>query len=157
MNDLRLNWNWGVPDYLDASAYPGPDDLSDGEWRWEFIRRSNAYRQIWLLNVGRALSSRPLSEENKFLKEHEENQWRWFKSERANREKYGVSDPAFPREDAPPWNLPLDDPDHRMMQVYSVGASYFGINCIYNPAMPRNTPRHSRGGEVALGGVDHKG
>jgi hypothetical protein len=38
---------WGLPDWHDASAYPGPDDLSLDGWRWEFTRRRADYRADW--------------------------------------------------------------------------------------------------------------
>lgn len=38
--------DWGVPDWRDASAYP--DDLTDEQWRWEFLRRRDDYRNDWL-------------------------------------------------------------------------------------------------------------
>lgn len=34
---------WGVPDWHDASCYPA--NLSDGLWRWEFLRRREDYRE----------------------------------------------------------------------------------------------------------------
>ena len=36
---------WGVLDRHDAETYP--TDLSLPRWRWEFLRRSGAYRQDW--------------------------------------------------------------------------------------------------------------
>jgi hypothetical protein len=38
---------WGLPDWQDATAYPGPDDLTAREWWWEFNRRRPDYRQLW--------------------------------------------------------------------------------------------------------------
>lgn len=40
--------SWGVPDWCDAAGYPkAGDDLSDAEWRWEFLRRLPEYRKDW--------------------------------------------------------------------------------------------------------------
>jgi len=39
--------DWGVPDWRDASAYPGACDLTDHVWRWQFIRRMPEYREAW--------------------------------------------------------------------------------------------------------------
>jgi hypothetical protein len=36
---------WGVPDWHIAKAYPLK--LSETRWRWEFLRRSGAYRNDW--------------------------------------------------------------------------------------------------------------
>ena len=45
-------WQWNVPDWRDASLYPVPlpegDDSDLGQWRWEFLRRDEEYRQDWL-------------------------------------------------------------------------------------------------------------
>jgi hypothetical protein len=38
---------WGLPDWHDADAYPGPDELSLDGWRWEFTRRRADYRADW--------------------------------------------------------------------------------------------------------------
>ena len=35
----------GVPDWRDENAYPGEDELTNDEWRWEFLRRRNDYRE----------------------------------------------------------------------------------------------------------------
>lgn len=35
----------GVPDWRDENAYPGEDELTIDEWRWEFLRRRNDYRE----------------------------------------------------------------------------------------------------------------
>lgn len=47
MTDAKKH-EWGIPDWRDESAYPGPDDLSMDEWRWQFLRRREDYRQDWL-------------------------------------------------------------------------------------------------------------
>lgn len=39
---------WGVPDWEDGNTYPGKDDLTIDEWRWEFLRRSEGYREDFL-------------------------------------------------------------------------------------------------------------
>ena len=39
--------NWGVPNWRDADAYPKPDELTHLEWRWEFLRRREDYREDW--------------------------------------------------------------------------------------------------------------
>lgn len=39
---------WHVPNWRDASKYPTTGaDLSDEEWRWEFLRRLPEYREGW--------------------------------------------------------------------------------------------------------------
>jgi len=48
-----LKWNWGVPDWRDRNAYPKPDDLTDDDWHWEFVRRRPDYREAWLFNAER--------------------------------------------------------------------------------------------------------
>ena len=45
--------DWGVPDWRDAEAYPDPTSdpprtLPLVLWQWEFLRRSDEYRQDWL-------------------------------------------------------------------------------------------------------------
>lgn len=40
--------DWGIPNWLDANAYP--EDLTYNEWRWEFLRRREEYRQDWTAN-----------------------------------------------------------------------------------------------------------
>lgn len=35
----------GAPDWRDENAYPGEDELTNDEWRWEFLRRRNDYRE----------------------------------------------------------------------------------------------------------------
>ena len=42
------NPNWGVPDWRDASAYE--IDRSPRQWRWEFLRRRQDYREDWLMH-----------------------------------------------------------------------------------------------------------
>jgi hypothetical protein len=44
-------WNWVVPDWRDAMAYPA--DLKPHEWRWQFLRRRPGYRADWLLALQR--------------------------------------------------------------------------------------------------------
>jgi hypothetical protein len=41
-------WNWGVPDWRDATAYQVP--RSPRQWRWEFLRRRQDYREDWLMH-----------------------------------------------------------------------------------------------------------
>lgn len=36
----------GVPDWHDVNAYPEPD-APNGQWRWEFLRRREDYREAW--------------------------------------------------------------------------------------------------------------
>ena len=36
-----------MPDWRDADAYPGPDQLTLREWWWEFTRRRPDYREEW--------------------------------------------------------------------------------------------------------------
>lgn len=38
---------WGIPDWRDASAYPDPENTSDLQWKWEFLRRREDYRKDW--------------------------------------------------------------------------------------------------------------
>lgn len=35
----------GVPDWRDENSYPGRNELTNEEWRWEFLRRRNDYRK----------------------------------------------------------------------------------------------------------------
>ena len=35
---------WELPDWRDVTAYPRTQDLSVNEWRWEFLRRRQDYR-----------------------------------------------------------------------------------------------------------------
>ena len=39
--------DWGVPDWRDAKAYPGWDEIGILGWRWEFLRRNPEYRRDW--------------------------------------------------------------------------------------------------------------
>jgi hypothetical protein len=39
-------WTWGVPDWRDAAAYEV--NRSPRQWRWEFLRRRQDYREDWL-------------------------------------------------------------------------------------------------------------
>jgi len=40
--------DWGCPKWRDAKAYPTcPDELTNAEWRWEFLRRMPSYRSLW--------------------------------------------------------------------------------------------------------------
>jgi Uncharacterized conserved protein (DUF2285) len=40
--------DWGVPDWLDASAYPQPTGRARMlVWAWEFLRRNPDYRTFW--------------------------------------------------------------------------------------------------------------
>lgn len=39
--------DWGVPDWLDAGAYPAVDGMTIREWWWEFTRRRPDYRAMW--------------------------------------------------------------------------------------------------------------
>ncbi len=50
MGSPNLRMNWGVPDYREKDDYPKPDDLTLTEWRWEFLRRRNDYREDFLLH-----------------------------------------------------------------------------------------------------------
>jgi len=43
-----LDWNWGVPDWRDEEAYFATHDLTDRQWRWEFMRRRPLYREDWV-------------------------------------------------------------------------------------------------------------
>jgi hypothetical protein len=36
---------WNVPDWRDGAAYP--DNLTDHQWRWQFLRRRDDYRDDW--------------------------------------------------------------------------------------------------------------
>jgi hypothetical protein len=39
---------WGCPDWRDSAAYESLSDLDeDWRWKWEFLRRTPAYRKIW--------------------------------------------------------------------------------------------------------------
>lgn len=40
--------DWGCPDWRDHKSYPSnADDLEDWEWRWQFMRRWPAYRDLF--------------------------------------------------------------------------------------------------------------
>lgn len=39
---------WNVPDWRSADAYPRSEKTADWIWRWEFLRRREDYRLIWL-------------------------------------------------------------------------------------------------------------
>lgn len=43
---------WGVPNGLNASDYPQPEDLHPIQWWWEFLRRREDYRERWLTHEG---------------------------------------------------------------------------------------------------------
>ena len=47
LNEI-LDWNWGVPDWRDERAYFATHDLTDRQWRWEFMRRRPLYREDWV-------------------------------------------------------------------------------------------------------------
>ena len=38
---------WGIPDPRQASGYPDPDTAPMAQWAWEFLRRSDDYREQW--------------------------------------------------------------------------------------------------------------
>ena len=40
--------DWGIPDWRNQDAYPHHDQLSQEEWRWEFLRRRPGYRRDYL-------------------------------------------------------------------------------------------------------------
>ena len=45
--DIEIE-RWGCPDWRDAKAYPSsPNDLTDWEWRWQFMRRWRVYRKLY--------------------------------------------------------------------------------------------------------------
>ena len=44
----NLDWNWGVPDWRDEKAYFTTHNLTDRQWRWEFKRRRQSYREVWV-------------------------------------------------------------------------------------------------------------
>ncbi len=44
----HLYWNWGVPDWRDESTYLATHKLTDRQWRWEFKRRRQSYREVWV-------------------------------------------------------------------------------------------------------------
>ena len=45
-SDTATN-RWNVPDWRKSTLYPKPDEVSDTQWRWEFLRRSDEYRRDW--------------------------------------------------------------------------------------------------------------
>ena len=96
MNDPLLNRSWGVPDWLDKTAYPSK--LSLTEWRWEFLRRREAYRRDFLNNVERELK-KYLAETGKPCPVPRDSvDFRCFMPD--SMEKYGVTyllNPAAPR------------------------------------------------------------
>ena len=52
--------DWGVPNWKDKAAYPkGPDELTDTQWRWEFLRRRHDYRHAWETAAARIAPIRP--------------------------------------------------------------------------------------------------
>jgi hypothetical protein len=47
---------WGLPDWA-RGEYPGPDNYSIRRWGWEFLRRRDDYRALWLACEHRAEST----------------------------------------------------------------------------------------------------
>jgi hypothetical protein len=47
---MNNKWNWGVPEWRDANAYPDPETTSIEQWHWEFLRRRQDYREDWLMH-----------------------------------------------------------------------------------------------------------
>lgn len=47
-NKVVAETQWNIPDWRDPSQYPDPDKTYMYQWRWEFVRRSKAYRNDWL-------------------------------------------------------------------------------------------------------------
>ena len=39
---------WGIPDWMDPSAYPHPEKANEELWKWEFLRRREDYREDWM-------------------------------------------------------------------------------------------------------------
>lgn len=38
---------WGLPDWARPEEYPSPEETTDPEWRWQFLRRRHDYRALW--------------------------------------------------------------------------------------------------------------
>jgi hypothetical protein len=38
---------YGLPAWDDRSQYPSPENLTLAQWRWEFLRRTKHYRELW--------------------------------------------------------------------------------------------------------------
>lgn len=45
---LKDGNDWGIPKWRDASAYPDPETTSNFQWKWEFLRRRNDFREDWV-------------------------------------------------------------------------------------------------------------
>lgn len=46
--DLSKDNPWGLPDWRDPCAYAFLEHASTREWDWEFVRRTEEYRSLWL-------------------------------------------------------------------------------------------------------------
>ena len=58
---MTSKMNWGVPDWRDSETYPKGDELSANEWRWEFLRRREDYREDWLLHAESSYRNREIA------------------------------------------------------------------------------------------------
>jgi hypothetical protein len=48
--DVDLNYPnpWGLPDWRNGADYAHMATLNQYEWKWEFVRRTDQYRNLWL-------------------------------------------------------------------------------------------------------------
>jgi hypothetical protein len=52
--------DWGVPDWSDETAYPTKaNNLTNIQWRWEFLRRRHDYRDAWEAESARVAPIHP--------------------------------------------------------------------------------------------------
>ncbi len=99
--------DWNIPDWRDATAYP--ETLTTSEWRWQFLRRRDDYRQDWVRDrpdypervmFGTRIKDMPsVTESGKII-------------EIGCREKYGVNFILHPGESMPCRNLFVRKPPH---------------------------------------------
>ena len=56
--------DWNVPDWRDETGYPKAENTGLGQWKWEFLRRREDYREDWLTYAPQAYAQE--------MKEYEE-------------------------------------------------------------------------------------
>jgi hypothetical protein len=53
VSDQSKDTRWGCPDWRDHTAYENFSELAeDWRWRWEFLRRTPTYRNLWVESEG---------------------------------------------------------------------------------------------------------
>jgi len=48
MSDSSHEDRWGCPDWRDRGAYTLTDESESWRWKWEFLRRTPDYRDLWM-------------------------------------------------------------------------------------------------------------